>query len=305
MTGRDHIPVLRAEILSLLDVSRDGTYLDGTVGLGGHAASILESNPRARVVGLDLDEQALLVASERLRPYADRVKLFQADFRTLPELDLDLSDVRGLLLYLGMSSFQLDDPARGFSHSLDGPLDMRMDRRQKQTAAAILEKYSEPKLSHLFCEYGELKQAAKLARAIASLRRTQKVESTAQLRVLVEEVCRWIPQKGKIHPAAKVFQALRIEVNRELEGLGEFLEEAVRILPVGTNLAVVSFHSLEDRVVKRTFGRLARPEDGPPLLDLLTKKPVVPTEAEEARNPRSRSAKLRAAKIRPHGPQEI
>jgi len=305
MTGRDHIPVLRAEILSLLDVSRAGLYVDGTVGLGGHAAAILEANPQARVVGLDLDEQALFEASERLRAYADRVKLFHADFRLLPELDFDRSAVRGLLLDLGMSSFQLDDPARGFSHSLDGPLDMRMDRRHKQTAAAILEKYSEPKLAHLFWEYGELKQAAKLARAIASLRRTQKVESTAQLRILVEEVCHWVPQKGKIHPAAKVFQALRIEVNHELEGLGEFLEEAARTLPVGTVLAVVSFHSLEDRIVKRTFGRLARPEVGPPLLDLLTKKPVVPTEAEEARNPRSRSAKLRAAKISPHGPQEI
>jgi 16S rRNA (cytosine1402-N4)-methyltransferase len=200
-----------------------------------------------------------------------------------------------------LSSFVLDDPARGFSHSLDGPLDMRMDRRRKLTAAAILEKYSEPKLARLFWEYGELKQAAKLARAIASLRRRQKVESTTQLRLLVEDVCRWIPQKGKIHPASKVFQALRIEVNEELAGLGEFLEEAVSLFPVGAKIAVISFHSLEDRIVKRTFLRLARSEDGEPVLVLLAKKPIVPNAAEIGRNPRSRSAKLRAAEIHSHG----
>ncbi|MBM3293360.1 MAG: 16S rRNA (cytosine(1402)-N(4))-methyltransferase RsmH [Candidatus Aminicenantes bacterium] len=305
MTGREHIPVLREEVLDLLDPSRQGLYLDGTVGLGGHAEAILESHPRARLVGLDLDEEALRLAGERLSPYADRVRLFQADFRLIPELEIDFPSVRGLLLDLGMSSFQLDDPARGFSHSLDGPLDMRMDRRQKLTAAAVLDKYSEPKLAHLFREYGELKQAAKLARAVVSLRRTQRLESTAQLRLLVEDICRWIPQPGKIHPAAKAFQALRIEVNRELEGLGEFLETASGLLPPGARIAVISFHSLEDRIVKHTFSRLARPEDGAPVLGLLTKKPVVPTEVETARNPRSRSAKLRAGEILPHGPQEI
>jgi len=304
MTGREHIPVLCDEVLTLLDVSREGLYIDGTVGLGGHAVAILERNPAARLVGLDLDEQALQAASERLRPYAGRVELFHADFRLLSSIEIDFQSVRGLLLDLGMSSFQLDDPARGFSHSLDGPLDMRMDRRPKLTAAAILDKYSEPKLAQLFREYGELKQAAKLARAVASLRRTQKIESTTQLRLLVEDVCRWIPQRGKIHPAAKVFQALRIEVNRELAGLGEFLEEAVGLLPDGARVAVIAFHSLEDRIVKRTFNRLAHPEEGLPTLELLTKKPVVPGDVEAARNPRSRSAKLRAAEKRLHGPQE-
>jgi 16S rRNA (cytosine1402-N4)-methyltransferase len=201
-----------------------------------------------------------------------------------------------------MSSFQLDDPARGFSHSLDAPLDMRMDRRGHLTAARVLDKYSEPKLAQIFREYGELKQATKLARAIASLRRMQRIESTVQLRAIVEDACHWIPQRGKIHPAAKVFQALRLEVNGELEGLGGFLETAVGLLPPGGRLAVISFHSLEDRIVKRTFARLARPETGEPVVDLVTRKPIVPSDLEIARNSRSRSAKLRAAEKRPpHG----
>jgi 16S rRNA (cytosine1402-N4)-methyltransferase len=301
MTGRSHIPVLLEEVWRLLDASREGLYIDGTLGLGGHAAAILERNPRSRLIGLDLDEAALLQARERLCPYAGRVELFQADFRLLFDLGIDPASIRGLLLDLGMSSFQLDDPSRGFSHSFDGPLDMRMDQRRRQTAAVILEKYSEPKLAHLFREYGELKQAGKLARAVATLRRTQKIESTTQLRLLVEDVCRWIPQKGKIHPASKVFQALRIEVNQELDGLGDFLERAVFLLPEKARIAVISFHSLEDRIVKRVFNRLAHPEDRPPVLDLLTKKPVVPSEVETARNPRSRSAKLRVAEKRPDG----
>ena len=301
MTGPEHIPVLLDETMDLLDVSRPGLYIDGTLGLGGHAVAILERNPKARLLGFDLDEQALLQARDRLSPFAGRVELFHADFRFLPKLEVDFPSVRGILLDLGMSSFQLDDSARGISHSLDGPLDLRMDRRLKLTAAAVQERYSEPKLAHLIREFGELKQSAKLARAIASLRRTHRIESTTQLRLLVEDVCRWIPQKGKTHPAAKVFQALRIEVNRELEGLGEFLEEAVSILPSGARIAVISFHSLEDRIVKHTFHRLARPEEGPPVLDLLTKKPVVPSDAEAARNPRSRSAKLRAAEKRSDG----
>jgi 16S rRNA (cytosine1402-N4)-methyltransferase len=301
MTGREHIPVLLEETLALLDAGREGLYIDGTIGLGGHAAEILKRNPKARLLGFDLDGDALLQAREKLRPYAGRVDLYHADFRCLPTLGIEFSSVRGVLLDLGMSSFQLDDPARGFSHSLDGPLDMRMDRRRKLTAAAILEKYSEPKLARLFRERGELKQAAKLARSIVTLRRTRKIETTTQLRILIEDVCRWTPQKGKIHPAAKVFQALRIEVNGELEGLGEFLEDIVSLLPEKARIAVLSFHSLEDRIVKHSFGRLAHPEEGEPVLDLLTKKPVVPTAAEAARNPRSRSAKLRAAEKRSHG----
>lgn len=305
MSEGRHVPVLLEETLALLDIQRAGTYIDGTIGLAGHASEILKRNPKARLVGLDLDEQALLKSREVLRPYAGRVELYHADFRYLLDLDIDFAGVRGILFDLGMSSFQLDAPERGFSHSQDGPLDMRMDVRSKLTAAKILDKYSEAKLANIFREYGELKQAGKLARQIASIRRTRKIESTVQLRNIVEDVCRWIPQKGKIHPASKVFQSLRIAVNRELEGLAEFLERTIDLLHAGARIAVISFHSLEDRIVKHTLAGLARPENGEPTVDLLTKKPVTPTEEEVVFNPRARSAKLRAARKRPHGPKKI
>jgi 16S rRNA (cytosine1402-N4)-methyltransferase len=304
MSGREHLPVLVEETLAYLESGRPGVYIDGTVGLGGHAEEILRRNSRARLIGLDLDESALEKAREYLRPYAPRVELYHADFRYLEEIGLDFSKVRGVLLDLGMSSFQLDSAERGFSHTLEGPLDMRMDSRNKLTAARVLEKYSEHRLAEIFREYGELKQSGKLARAIASMRRTQKIESTTQLRKIVEDVCRWIPQPGRIHPAAKVFQALRIEVNRELDGLGEFLEQAITILPAGARIVVISFHSLEDRIVKHTFARLARPEEGKSVIEILTKKPVVPGVEEMRRNSRARPAKLRAAEKRDDGPEK-
>jgi 16S rRNA (cytosine1402-N4)-methyltransferase len=302
MSDRGHVPVLLEEVLEYLDAGRDGTYIDGTLGMAGHAGEILKRNPRARLIGFDLDESTILRARDYLQPYANRVELYHADFKFLPDLKLDLSGVRGVLLDLGMSSVQLDSPERGFSHTLEGPLDMRMDVRNKLTAAKILEKYTEAKLAHVFRVYGELKQSAKLARTIATIRRSQKIESTLQLRAIVEQVCRWIPQKGKIHPAAKVFQALRIEVNQELAGLEDFLERTIRDSAPGTRVVVISFHSLEDRIVKHTFLRLAHPENEPPLVDLLTRKPVLPSEAEVARNSRSRSAKLRAVERRSYGP---
>jgi len=301
MSPKEHIPVLLEETLELLDVGREGTYIDGTLGMAGHASEILKRNPKARLIGLDLDESSILKARDYLSPYANRVDLYHADFRYIPELDVDFSSVRGILLDLGMSSYQLDAPDRGFSHTLDGPLDMRMDGRNKMTAAKVLDKYTEAKLAQVFREYGELKQANKLARRIATLRRAQKIESTTQLRRIVEEVCRWIPQKGKVHPAAKVFQALRIVVNQELQGLGEFLEQAIRLVRPGARIAVISFHSLEDRIVKHTLARLARSDDGPGLIEILTKKPVTATDEELSRNSRARSAKLRAAEKRPYG----
>lgn len=305
MSGRDHIPVLLEETLTLLGAARPGLYVDGTLGLAGHSREILKRNPQARLVGFDKDEAALAEAQRRLSPYENRIELYQADFRRILEVDIDWPGVRGVLLDLGMSSFQLDDPSRGFSHSLDGPLDMRMDRRQHLDAARILDKYPEPKLAEIFRNYGELRPAAKLARTIASRRRMTKIESTIQLRAIVEEVCRWVPQKGKIHPAAKVFQALRIEVNEELAGLEEFLVSVIGRLPADGRLAVIAFHSLEDRIVKHTFIRAARPEQdggqGPAVVELLTKHPLIPTDEEISRNSRSRSAKLRAVRKQSHG----
>jgi 16S rRNA (cytosine1402-N4)-methyltransferase len=295
MTENGHCPVLLAVVLELLNVGREGVYVDCTVGLAGHAVAILERNPRASLVGLDRDEISLRRAQERLKPFAGRVRLFHSDFKCLPELGLNFRDVRGVLVDLGMSSFQLDSPERGFSFSQEGPLDMRMDQRSKVTAARVLHTYSEPKLAGLFEAYGELPHSRRLAREIVRLRKLGRVETTTDLRRIVEEVYRWRPQKGKIHPAAKAFQALRIEVNGELDGLPEFFETTVCMSVPGTRFVAISFHSLEDRIVKRAFAGLAASNEREPMLSVLTKKPVTAGPDELAANPRARSAKLRAA----------
>ena len=295
MRENGHIPVLAAEVIEFLDAGREGVYIDCTLGLAGHAVAILERNPRARLIGLDRDGQSLDVARERLKPYARRVTLYQADFRDLAELDIPFDKVRGILADLGISSFQLDSPERGFSYMHEGPLDMRVDQRAKTTAAKILRTYPEQRLAEMFAKYGELAQTRRLAREIVHLRKLGRLETTGDLRVLVERIYQWRPQRGRIHPAAKAFQALRIEVNGELEGLREFIDGTVRLAAKGTRFVVISFHSLEDRIVKQAFHALARPDEGDPLLTVLTKKPVMASEAEVAANSRARSAKLRAA----------
>lgn len=297
MMNLRHVPVLLEEALVYLDALRPGIYIDGTIGLAGHSLEILRRNPQAEIIGFDLDEASLLEAKQRLTNYADRVRLIQADFRCLPEMEIDFGRVCGLILDLGVSSFQLNNPQRGFSFNLEGPLDMRFDHRTKVTAAKILEKYPERHLARIFSEYGELKQARLLAREIVAHRKNQAIQTTTQLRRLVEEVCHWRPEPGKIHPAAKVFQALRIMVNGELKDLDKFLEKAASIFPPGARLVVISFHSLEDRIIKHTFSHLARANGFNPLLKVLTRKPVLPSEEEVSRNPRSRSAKLRAAEV--------
>ncbi len=295
MREKGHCPVLLEEVLEFLGAGREGVYVDCTLGLAGHAVAILERNPRSSLIGLDRDEISLDRAREVLTPFKDRVRIYHSDFRLLPQVEIDFGTVRGVLVDLGISSFQLDSPERGFSFSQDGPLDMRMDRRSHITAERILMGYSEQKLAGLFEKYGELSHPRKLAREIVSRRKLGLVSGTAGLREIVEEVYRWRPQKGKIHPAAKAFQAIRIEVNEELEGLGDFLEGTIRLSVPGTRFVAISFHSLEDRIVKHTFHRLQNPEDASPLLKVLTKKPVMAGEGELAVNSRARSAKLRAA----------
>lgn len=295
MIGTGHVPVLLEEALRQLDSGRAGTYIDGTLGMGGHSLEILKRNPKASVIGFDRDEASLRKAGERLAGFGQRVRLYHGDFKEIPGLGLDLGKVRGVLLDLGMSSFQLDTPERGFSFNADGPLDMRMDLRTKATAASVLEKYSEARLDEVFRAFGELPHTRRLAREIVTRRKLHPFETTGQLRRLVEEIYRWHPQKGKVHPAAKAFQALRIEINGELEGLGAFLESMVSGTRPGTRFVVIAFHSLEDRIVKRTFAALASPAEGAPRLKVLTKKPVTASESEVAANSRSRSAKLRAA----------
>jgi 16S rRNA (cytosine1402-N4)-methyltransferase len=295
MTETLHIPVLLEETMNYLNIGRKGVYVDCTIGIGGHSIQILKRNPGARVIGLDIDEQSLQEAKKRFAPYAERVLLYHSDFRYLPDLDVDFSSIKGLFLDLGLSSFQLDTPERGFSFNREGPLDMRMDLRNNITASKIINKSSERKLAEIFREFGELRQASRLAREIVSSRKTKAIKSTSELRRLTEKICRWRPQKGRIHPAAKVFQALRIEVNQELKGLSEFLERMAKKIAKEARIAAISFHSLEDRIIKHTFNRLAQTKDAHPLLRILTKKPVVPTLEEILSNPRARSAKLRAA----------
>ncbi len=295
MNGTSHIPVLLEEVLEYLDISREGTYVDCTLGLGGHAVEILKRNDKAFLIGFDIDEKSLLKAKELLKPYAERVELYHSDFRYIPELKIEFSRIRGVLLDLGISSFQLDSPKRGFSFSKEGPLDMRMDLRNKTTATKIINKYSEHHLAQLFHEYAELRQARRLAKVIVSRRKLKKFETTTQLCQTVEEVCGWRPQKGKLHPAAKVFQAIRIEVNQELTGLSDFLERIVCKIPKTARLTVISFHSLEDRIIKHTYSRLASEKEPHPYLKILTKKPVIPSDEEISSNFRARSAKLRAA----------
>jgi len=295
MSGKEHIPVLLEEVLDCLHLDGDGIFIDCTLGLGGHALEVLKRKPRTRLIGFDIDEKSLLEAKKRLETYSERVTLYHSDFRYLPDLNINFSAVRAVLLDLGVSSFQLDSPERGFSFNLEGPLDMRMDLRNKLTASKIINKYSEAKLSQIFHEYGELKQARILAREIVSRRKAKGIETTTQLCQIVEEVCRWRPQKGKIHPAAKVFQALRIEVNQELKSLSGFLERIAQMLPPRTRIAAISFQSLEDRIIKHTFARLTEPTNNHPLLKVLTKKPIIPSEKEISLNSRARSAKLRVA----------
>ena len=295
MSGNGHIPVLLEEALGHLNIEREGVYVDCTLGIGGHALEILKRNTKSILIGFDIDEKSLLKAREKLHPYADRVQLYHSDFRYLPDLNIDFSKIRGLLLDLGVSSYQLDSPERGFSFNRHGPLDMRMDHRNKTTASKIIDKYSEHKLTQIFQEYGEIKQAKRLAREIVSRRKDKKIESTTQLRRITEDLFRWRPQKGKIHPAAKVFQAIRIEVNQELESLSAFIERIAQKVPQKARIVAISFHSLEDRIIKHTFAQLASSKNSHARLRIITKKPVIPSESEVIKNSRARSAKLRAA----------
>ena len=288
-----HVPVLTAEVLSHLRPERGGLFVDCTVGLGGHARALLESGA-TRLIGLDRDQDALSAARIALAPWADRVDLVHADYRALDHV-LDargVSQVDGALADLGVSSMQFDTPGRGFSFQRDEPLDMRMDRSTGDTAAELIARAGERELADTIYAYGEERFSRRIARAIVSARANTPIDTTLELATVVR---RAIPSRGyqRIDPATRTFQALRIWVNRELEGLDRFLEVAARRLRVGARLVVLTFHSLEDRIVKHTFRALERGGDA--MLRVLTRKPLVPGDEEIRLNPRARSAKLRAA----------
>ena len=288
-----HVPVLTTEALQYLRAERGGVYVDCTVGLGGHARALLEAGA-TRVIGVDRDLQALAVARETLAPWAERVELVHADYRDLDEV-LDQRGIRlvnGTLADLGVSSLQFDTPGRGFSFQRDEPLDMRMDTSTGDTAAALVARSTERELADGIYAYGEERFSRLIARAIVAARREQPIETTGRLAAIVR---RALPRRGymRIDPATRTFQALRIWVNRELEGLDRFLEAAVRRLHAGARLVVITFHSLEDRIVKHTLRALEH--SGGAAVKVLTKKPLGPSDEEVLRNPRARSAKLRVA----------
>lgn len=296
-----HVPVLVREVLATLEPRPGGAYLDCTVGGGGHAEAILEAaGPPSRVVGIDRDPEAITVARERLGRFGDRVRLVQGDFRELPRLisELRLEGFDGVLFDLGISSLQLDDPSRGLRFSAEGPLDMRMDRESGGLAAReLLHELSEMDLTRIIREYGEERWARQIARGIVNARRQGSLETTRDLAAVV---ARAIPRRfwpRRIHPATRTFQAVRIAVNQELTGLEEALEVATGHLNPGGRIAVISFHSLEDRVVKHLFRRLAAP-GAVPGVRIITRRPVTPSPEERAQNPRARSAKLRGAERR-------
>ena len=279
------------EVVTCLAPKDGGLYVDGNLGLGGHTERILEiCGPTGQVVGFDWDAAALTLAQERLARFAGRIRFVHENFTSIKEtlMELGIGTIDGLLLDLGLSSLQLDASGRGFSFKGSEPLDMRMDQRQTTTAAELVNEASEEELADIFFYYGEEYQARRIAQWIVEARRKERIVSTDQLVALVDQA---IPKRfhpKKIHVATKVFQALRIAVNRELDSLERILADGATLLAPGARFCVISFHSLEDRLVKQAFREN-------PLLEVITPKPLTPGRAECLRNPRARSAKLRVA----------
>jgi 16S rRNA (cytosine1402-N4)-methyltransferase len=309
-----HHPVMLAESLASLDAARGGLFVDATLGLGGHSEAILRASPQSSVIGLDRDAEAIELATRRLAEFGGRFRVIHTDYRLIKQalIDKEVRAVSGVLADLGVSSYQLDTPERGFSFrpagegDVDGPLDMRMDRSTGPTAADLVNSLGERELADLIYEYGEEPAARRIARKIVEARARSPLTAARQLADLV---VRAVQQRGhwRIHPATKTFQALRIAVNRELEGLDRFVADAVDLLEPGGRLAVITFHSLEDRVIKQALryqaGQCLCPPQQPDCrcgaarrIELLTRKPTQPSAEEIASNPRSRSAKLRACR---------
>ncbi len=287
----EHEPVLLEEVLFWLAVKPGGLYVDGTVGLGGHSQAILEASaPNGFLVGFEWNRESLTLAEERLAPFAGRFLLVRENFARIHAVleDLQKIPVDGVLVDLGLSSFLIEGSGRGFSFLRDEPLDMRMDDRFSQTARDLVNTLPAPQLEELIRAYGEERFARRIAKAIAEARRRKRIETTKELAEIILKAVPPSARYRRIHPATRTFQALRIVVNRELENLKRFLEEVPNCLKPGGRLVVISFHSLEDRLVKQAFKNDSR-------LRVLTKKPVVASKEEIRRNPRARSAKLRAA----------
>ena len=307
--GAPHRPVLLEETMKLLAPERGGLFVDCTVGLGGHSEAILKSSPDSRVIGMDLDPAALAYSRQRLAPFGDRFRAFQANFRAINAVlqQADERDPNGVLADLGVSSMQFDSPERGFSFRFDAPLDMRMDPGTGATAADLLQQLPESEIARIIFEFGEERHSRRIARRIVERREQgQPITTTTELADLVRHAAGG-HKRQQIHPATRTFQALRIAVNNELEGLGEFVESAVDLLIPDGRFAGISFHSLEDRILKRELKRLSGHCECPPrmpvcswgarkVVEVLTRRPVAPGAGEIDENPRARSAKLRACR---------
>jgi 16S rRNA (cytosine1402-N4)-methyltransferase len=304
-----HQSVLLDESVRLLQPQAGETYIDATLGLGGHAKAILESAENISVIGIDRDMQAIGFAKERLAKYGARVQIFHANFAEIKEVlaEAKVEKVNGILADLGVSSLQFDNAERGFSFRFDAPLDMRMNAESDaETAAELLESLSEEEIADLIYKYGEERFSRRIARRIVWKREIgEPIKTTGELAETVEKAIGRSKAKDKIHPATRTFQALRIAVNGELEILEDFIGDSIDVLKTGGRLAVITFHSLEDRIVKHAFQKLAGKCSCPPRIpicvcgaekkvEILTRKPVVPGETEMLDNPRARSAKLRA-----------
>lgn len=302
----NHVSVLLNECIENLNIKPDGIYVDGTMGGAGHSLEIVKKlSEKGRLIGIDRDEEALAVAKERLKEF-NNVKYVHDNHDNIDEIikNLNIKGVDGILLDLGVSSYQIDEKTRGFTYMDDGPLDMRMDKSQKLTAEYIVNNYKEQDLARIIFEYGEEKFSRKIARNICEYRKNKKIETTGELVKIIEKSIPGKFREKNSHPAKRTFQAIRIEVNNEIEPLYNTIKNSITALNTKGRLCVITFHSLEDRMVKKAYvdaeGKCTCPKDLPycvcgnvSLGKIITKKPILPTEKEMQENSRSRSAKLR------------
>lgn len=302
-----HVSVLLEETVEALQIKPDGIYVDGTLGGAGHARQICQRlNDKGRFVGIDQDEEAVAVSTERLKEYGEKVSIIKSNYAQMKQVlqDLGIEKADGILLDLGVSSYQLDNAERGFSYMADAPLDMRMDKDQTVSAKDIVNTYPEAELARIIREYGEERYARNIARNIVKTRESRSIETTFQLVDIIRGSMPAKARNGKGHPAKRTFQAIRIECNHELEVLREALDDMVDLLNDQGRLCIITFHSLEDRIVKVSYRRNENPCTCPPDFPVcvcgkrskgkvITKKPMLPSEREQEENSRSQSAKLR------------
>ena len=303
-----HRSVLLDECIDGLDIKPDGVYIDGTAGGGGHSFEIARRLVGGRLVCIDQDSAAIEAASKKLAPFSDRVTIVRNNFSHVREVceELGIEKIDGMLLDLGVSSYQLDTAERGFSYNADAPLDMRMDSRASLDAYTVVNSYSAQDLTKILFDYGEERFSRQIVSAIVAEREKAPIESTAQLAAIIKGAIPARAREGGHHPAKRSFQAIRIEVNRELDVIAPAINDGVKLLSKGGRMAIITFHSLEDRIVKQAYAKLAEgctcPKSLPicvcnnkPTVKVITKHPIVPSETELSENPRSRSAKLRVA----------